>query len=79
MPGADRVPPGTEDFQTGYRHGCVSGYSVAYRPRHEMSYRRDEKSYAADAEYREGWQKGFVACYEEETRFPHGDSGNRMN
>lgn len=78
-PGADRVPPGTGDFQTGYMHGCASGYSIANRPRHEMAYRRDEESFAGNAEYREGWYKGFVACHEEEIRFPHGDTGNRVS
>jgi hypothetical protein len=75
---ASTEPAGTPDFQYAYRQGCDSGYSFANRPRHEFHYRRDETRFQADAEYREGWQKGFVACYEEEIRFPHFDSGNTV-
>ena len=77
--GADRIPDGPESFRTGYAQGCQSGYSDANRPRFETQYRQDKAAYANDAQYREGWQRGYVACHEEETRFPHFDSGNRMN
>jgi hypothetical protein len=78
-PPASRVPPGTEAFRTGYAQGCESGFAAANRPRMETRFSQDAKAYADDVQYRDGWQRGFVACHEEERRFPHGDAGEPMS
>jgi hypothetical protein len=63
-------PPGSPTFQDGYLNGCASGFSDAGRPGYQTSYVKDEKRYASDADYRKGWDDGYHACFEEQTRTP---------
>ena len=63
-------PPGTPAFQEGYLHGCTSGFSDAGRDGYQTSYVKNEKRYVSEDDYRNGWDKGHAACYEEERRHP---------
>ena len=64
-------PPGSETFQLGYLQGCPSGYADAGRVGYESGkYVKDPTLYAANPEYRQGWDQGHNACYEDERRYP---------
>jgi len=66
VPPADAGP----EFKEGYLDGCASGFADAGREGMQQDWRRDERRFAADAEYQRGWQSGHGACYEEERRHP---------
>lgn len=63
-------PPGPPGYQEGYLDGCRSGFAVAPRTGAETDYQRNEARYASDGEYRQGWEAGLKACYEEERQHP---------
>lgn len=63
-------PPGTPDFQDGYFAGCSSGFADAGRDGYEQGYRKDTHHYATVPDYRQGWDQGQHACFEEEKRHP---------
>src|SRR5262249_33850109 len=63
-------PPRTAAYEMGYWDGCNTGYSQANKPGYEAAARKDVQRYAADAEYRDGWDAGDKACFEREQRFP---------
>lgn len=63
-------PPGTPDFRDGYFAGCPSGYADAGRDGYEQAYRKDPARYATEPDYRQGWDHGHNACYEDEKRHP---------
>lgn len=63
-------PPGPPAFQDGYLAGCPSGFTDAGRDGYQQSYRKDLPRYAGEADYRQGWDQGHAACYEEEKRHP---------
>ena len=64
-------PPGSEMYQLGYVNGCPSGYVDAGRVGYESgSYVKDPKLYPSNPEYRQGWDQGHMACYEDERRYP---------
>ena len=63
-------PPGTLALQDGYLAGCPSGFTDAGRDGYQQDYRKDAARYASNTEYRQGWDQGHAACYEEEKRHP---------
>ena len=66
-----KIPlPGTLAFQDGYLAGCPSGFTDAGRDGYQQDYRKDAARYASEADYRQGWDQGHDACYEEEKRHP---------
>ena len=67
---AEIPPPGSAAFQESYLNGCASGYDDAERPGYELSYRKDEARFGAEADYLHGWLKGHDACYEQQLRRP---------
>ncbi len=69
-------PPGSVAFQDGYLAGCPSGFTDAGRDGYQQAYRKDDVRYAGDADYRQGWDQGHAACYEEEKRHPKIIGGN---
>jgi len=74
------TPPGSSvAFADGYSPGCLSGFKDAYRTGYENAYSKDVGRYAADSEYRAGWDRGHDACYLEEKLHPRvtGEGSNR--
>lgn len=69
-------PPGSSALQDGYLAGCPSGFTDAGRDGYQQDYRKDAARYAGDADYRQGWDQGHGACYEEEKRHPKIIGGN---
>ena len=63
-------PPGTPAFRDGYVDGCPSGFRDAGRDGYEQDYRKDITRYGRDPEYKQGWDQGYAACFEEEKRHP---------
>ncbi len=64
-------PPGsTPAFSDGYVDGCYTGYADAGREGYQPSYRRDAARMQSDADYRQGFERGHAACYEDERRHP---------
>ncbi len=57
-------------YAFGYAEGCDSGYSEASRDGYSLAYRKDQARYESDAEYRGGWDEGYIVCYEDEWRMP---------
>jgi hypothetical protein len=49
---------------------CGAGYRDAGRPMSPGAYRKDVQRYQSDADYRNGWDQGYMACYEDERRTP---------
>jgi hypothetical protein len=50
-----------------YGRGCDLGYRDAGRPTNNYFW-RDEARYAADPSYRKGWDRGYAACFAQQTR-----------
>ncbi len=72
-----QIPPaGSSELQEGYLAGCPSGFTDAGRDGYQQAYRKDAARYAGDADYRQGWDQGHGACYEEEKRHPKIIGGN---
>ena len=66
-----KIPPsGTPAFRDGYLAGCPSGFTDAGRDGYQQDLRKDAARYAGEADYRQGWDQGHEACYEEEKRHP---------
>lgn len=68
-----QTPTGSGAFRVGYSQGCVTGYSDAYRPSYaEVSsvVQKNAERYERDVDYRNGWDTGYKACYEQEYRSP---------
>ena len=63
-------PPGSPVFQQSYLDGCSSGFKDAGRDGYEEDYRKDTASYAHEPDYKQGWDEGHAACFEEEKRHP---------
>ncbi len=53
-------PPGSENFQVGYRDGCDAGYAVAGSPFYDRIEHADPGD--QDSQYVYGWQIGFDDC-----------------
>ena len=62
-------------FERGRIDGCDSGLSDANKPGYDTRYRKDDARYAADADYRAGWDEGYDTCYWREYRYPTWESG----
>ena len=63
--------PGSDAYRAGHRDGCVSGYAEAGRAGYHLEYLRDAERFAAEADYRTGWQEAYRACFDDETRMPY--------
>ena len=63
--------PGSDAFRAGHRDGCVSGFADAGRAGYHLEYIRDEARFAAEADYKAGWQEAYHACFDDETRMPY--------
>ena len=63
-------PPGSPAFADGYVHGCYSGFTDAGRDGYQQDYRKDTVRYAREPDYKQGWDQGYAACFEEEKRHP---------
>lgn len=63
-------PPGSPDFEESYLHGCNSGFTDAGRDGYEQDYRKDAMRYTREPDYKQGWDQGYAACFEEEKRHP---------
>jgi hypothetical protein len=61
VPSPETPPPGPPAFQTAYVAGCLSLRGAG---------RRDETAYAADADYRRGWDQGYQTCLDDRQRYP---------
>jgi hypothetical protein len=75
-------PPGSSPgFQDGYVDGCLSGFTDAGRDGYQLRARKDVKRYRQDPEYKNGFDKGYHACFEEEKRTPKmmADPGGSLN
>lgn len=71
-----QIPPaGSPAFEDGYLDGCQSGFSSADRPGYSASWRKDDARFGGDADYRQGWNAGLKACYEEQLRHPKSIGG----
>jgi len=74
------LPPGTtRQYADGYRDGCDSGYSDAARDGYFLAYYKNQARYDSDADYRDGWDKAYAACYDEEYRTPYMMPGLGIN
>jgi hypothetical protein len=66
-------PPGSsDDFTLGYVQGCRNGYAYGGRDGFQADHPKDERLYAANSEYRAGWDLGMHNCYEYELAHPRG-------
>lgn len=63
-------PPGSPAFEEGYLHGCYSGFADAGRDGYQQDYRKDAVRYRREPDYKQGWDQGYAACFEEEKRHP---------
>lgn len=75
-----RLPPldSSADFKLGYLHGCREGAADANPGAYSHVYHQYDQRYAADLEYKKGWDQGLKACYEDELRAPRmGGFGGR--
>ncbi len=68
LAGRSHVPLGSPAFQDGYVAGCYDGFFDADGPTTQTRWVRDDARFDSDADYKSGWQEGYVACFEEETR-----------
>ena len=69
----------SQAFNDGYVQGCLSGYRDAGRDGTIIEQRNDEQRYAADAEYRAGFDRAHAACYEDEKLHPRVLGGGNSN
>jgi hypothetical protein len=66
---AMQPPPGvSSDFKYGYLAGCDSGYADGGW--NAGDYVRNDESYATNAEYHRGWDRGEAVCYEDQMEHP---------
>lgn len=67
-----QVPPpgGGPGFEEGYVDGCRSGFQDAGRDGFQQSGRQDRARYLIEADYKAGYDVGYLACFEEEKRHP---------
>lgn len=67
-----QVPPtgGSAGFEEGYVDGCRSGFQDAGRDGFQLAGRQDRARYLREADYKTGYDAGYLACFEEEKRHP---------
>jgi hypothetical protein len=70
IPDPSEPPPGPPEFEQAYIDGCISGYDDAGRDGYRSMFRKDVEAFASDAAYKNGWDQGHAACYEDERRTP---------
>jgi hypothetical protein len=56
----------SETYVSGYHDGCQSGKRAGGDTFSQRA--RDQSAYAAGADYRSGWDYGFITCRDEEAR-----------
>ncbi len=66
-------PAASGAFKVGFLDGCNTGRFDDGSPANE--YVRDDNAYAADAAYRQGWDSGEIACYNDERTHPRMGNG----
>lgn len=54
------VPAGPPDWREGYSDGCRTGRNAAGSIGDRFT--RDHGRYASEAQYKQGWDDGFVIC-----------------
>jgi len=77
-------PPGSPPmFAMAYLNGCRQGAADANPTGVLALSPRDPKLYAGNPEYKQGWDQGHAACYEDELRAPvmeiNGGGGDSNN
>ncbi len=70
LAGCSHQPPGSPQFEEGYTAGCSDGTFDAGGPSDQVEYMRDPTLYRTNADYKNGWQRGYAKCYRDSTEYP---------
>ncbi len=70
--------PSDDPYGEAYGRGCLNGFRDAGGDANDFA-PKDEARYAADPNYRRGWNEGYSACFERQLRTPKigGNDGGR--
>ncbi len=65
------APPGENAaYRVGWVYGCESGFSDEGRAGYFSRRYQNEQRYAAEADYRKGWDVAYASCSEEQRLRP---------
>ena len=61
-----RVPPADANaaFKEGYAKGCPAGLEGAAKQGSSWAEPKVDQRYSQDADYKQGWDKGYFTCYD---------------
>lgn len=57
-------PQGSPSYLEGHRNGCIHGTQDVAAFHNRIPPPRDDRRYAADADYRKGWDEGYRECFD---------------